>query len=143
MRTVICRMSNRLFVGLPLCESPVTSVSTRFNLNLGRDPDWMDINIEHSLYVIKGAVIVRQFPAFLKPYVPCICLSEIPLPTCDRLAARLFMKTIESNKCGRKLLGPVIEERLSHLNEYGNQWANKPVGRPRSVPRFIFTVIFS
>ena len=74
-------MSNRVFVGLPLCEPPVTSVSTRFNLNLGRDPDWIDLNIEHTLYVIKGAMIVRQFPTFLKPYVPCICLPEIPPPT--------------------------------------------------------------
>ena len=28
---------------------------------------------------------------------------------------------------GLKHLGPIIEERLKYLNEYGNEWAEKPV----------------
>ena len=36
---------------------------------LGRDPDWINLNIQHTLSVAKGALIVRLFPTFLKPYV--------------------------------------------------------------------------
>ena len=33
----------------------------------GRHPDWIDLNIQYTLYVAKGALILRLFPAFLKP----------------------------------------------------------------------------
>ena len=34
---------------------------------LGRDPDWMDLNIQYTLNVIKAANIIRLFPDSLKP----------------------------------------------------------------------------
>ncbi|KAF9233509.1 cytochrome P450 [Melanogaster broomeanus] len=50
---VICRTSNRVFVGLPLC----------------RDPDWMDLTIKFTLDVVKGGIVVGLFPRFLAPIV--------------------------------------------------------------------------
>lgn len=48
----------------------------------------------------------------------------------DSLAVRLFTRITQSNQLGRKLLGPIIEERQNYLKEYGDQWADKPVSPP-------------
>ena len=54
---------------------------------------------------------------------------------------RLFTKVAESNALATKLVGPIIEERLSYLNEYGNLWADKPVSRPRLAAGIILTIV--
>ncbi|KAG8214985.1 cytochrome P450, partial [Butyriboletus roseoflavus] len=74
MKQVVCRTTNRVFVGLPLCEP------------------------SHGL--------------------PFLCLEHI--------AARLFTSVSQSNQHERKLLRPIIAERLRYLNESGKEWANKP-----------------
>ncbi|KAG5643941.1 hypothetical protein DXG03_009353 [Asterophora parasitica] len=51
MMPIVCRASNRLFVGEPLC----------------RDPDYMDINIKFTITVTKAAGILNLIPAFLRP----------------------------------------------------------------------------
>ncbi|KAJ7575400.1 cytochrome P450 [Mycena floridula] len=48
---IICRTSNRVFVGLPLC----------------RNPDFIDLNISFTLDVVKASVIINLFPRFLQP----------------------------------------------------------------------------
>ncbi|KAF5341335.1 hypothetical protein D9758_016165 [Tetrapyrgos nigripes] len=50
---IVCRTSNRLFVGLPLC----------------RDPDWIDLNIQFTVRVNSIAAIINLFPDILKPIV--------------------------------------------------------------------------
>ena len=60
-----------MFVGLPLCK-PSCCLPFRLPLTLvvlGRDPDWLDLNIHYTARVAQGTVIVRLFPTFLKPYV--------------------------------------------------------------------------
>ena len=66
---VTCRTINRAFVGLPLCESFHGLHFLRFSLILlsGRDPDWIDLNIQYIFNVVKGGAIIRLFPTFLKP----------------------------------------------------------------------------
>ncbi|KAF8549787.1 cytochrome P450, partial [Imleria badia] len=51
VQKVVCRTSNRVFVGLPLC----------------RDPDWIDLNIRYTIDVGNGAAILGFFPKLLKP----------------------------------------------------------------------------
>ncbi|KAF8549780.1 cytochrome P450 [Imleria badia] len=51
VQKVVCRTSNRVFVGLPLC----------------RDPDWIDLNIRYTIDVVKGAATLGLFPNLLKP----------------------------------------------------------------------------
>ncbi|KAG8219260.1 cytochrome P450 [Butyriboletus roseoflavus] len=51
VQKVVCRTSNRVFVGLSLC----------------RDPDWMDLNIQYAFDIIKGGAIIGLFPKLLKP----------------------------------------------------------------------------
>ncbi|THV02256.1 cytochrome P450 [Dendrothele bispora CBS 962.96] len=48
---VVCRTTNRLFVGVPLC----------------REPDYVRLNIEFTIDVFKAARIINLFPDLLKP----------------------------------------------------------------------------
>jgi len=50
---VVCRTSNRAFVGLPLC----------------RDPDWIALTIQFTVDVMKGAIALHLFPDFVAPLV--------------------------------------------------------------------------
>ncbi|KAH9169609.1 cytochrome P450 [Lactarius sanguifluus] len=53
MQRVICRVTNRVFVGAPLC----------------RDRDYQALNLNFAINVMKFATIIRLFPDFLKPLV--------------------------------------------------------------------------
>ncbi|EJD49234.1 cytochrome P450 [Auricularia subglabra TFB-10046 SS5] len=50
---IICRTSNRLFIGLPLC----------------RDPDFVDLNVSYAVDVILSARFLALFPPFMRPCV--------------------------------------------------------------------------
>ncbi|KIL60300.1 hypothetical protein M378DRAFT_168328 [Amanita muscaria Koide BX008] len=50
---IVCRASNRMFVGVPLC----------------RDPDWMELNKSLTLELMKGAFVLGLFPATVRPFV--------------------------------------------------------------------------
>ncbi|EIW83355.1 cytochrome P450 [Coniophora puteana RWD-64-598 SS2] len=53
MMQVVCRTSNRIFVGLPLC----------------REPGYKNLMTRHTVDVVKGGVIIKCFPRFLAPLV--------------------------------------------------------------------------
>ncbi|KAK0493225.1 cytochrome P450 [Armillaria luteobubalina] len=53
---IVCRTSNRMFIGLPLC----------------RDPDYLKLNIDFTIDVFVCARVINFFPAFLKPFVASI-----------------------------------------------------------------------
>ncbi|KIK97710.1 hypothetical protein PAXRUDRAFT_198861 [Paxillus rubicundulus Ve08.2h10] len=93
VQQVVGRTSNRIFVGLPLC----------------RNPDWIDLNIQFTLDVVKGGLVIRLFPKVLAP-----------------LVARFMTSVPASARRGMKHLGPIIEERRKHLEEYGKDWDDKP-----------------
>ncbi|KAF8844235.1 cytochrome P450 [Paxillus ammoniavirescens] len=94
VQTVVCRASNRIFVGLPLC----------------RNPDWMDLNMQFSVDVVKRGALIGLFPKVLAPFV-----------------VRFFMPSVpESVRRCMNHLGPIIEERRKHLEEYGKDWVDKP-----------------
>ncbi|KAF8844182.1 cytochrome P450 [Paxillus ammoniavirescens] len=93
VQKVVCRTSNRIFVGLPLCHNP----------------DWIDLNIQFTLDVVKGGVLIGFFPKLLAP-----------------LVARFMTSVPGSARRGMKHLGPIIEERRKHIEEYGKDWADKP-----------------
>ncbi|KDR68416.1 hypothetical protein GALMADRAFT_215851 [Galerina marginata CBS 339.88] len=50
---IVCRTSNRLFVGLPLC----------------RNPDYMALNEQFTLDIAHGARVISMYPTALKPIV--------------------------------------------------------------------------
>ena len=59
---IVARISNRVFVGLPLC------ISLSNHLILGRNKDYLNVMTSYALSVIKAVNILRPFPQFLKPY---------------------------------------------------------------------------
>ncbi|KAK0212481.1 cytochrome P450 [Desarmillaria ectypa] len=50
---IVCRTTNRMFVGLPLC----------------RNPEYRALMIEHTIKVVSSAQAINVFPEFLKPLV--------------------------------------------------------------------------
>ncbi|KAF8621411.1 hypothetical protein AX15_007823 [Amanita polypyramis BW_CC] len=90
---IVCRTSNRMFVGLPLC----------------RDPDYMSLNKEFTINIIKAAHVINKFPSFLRSIV-----------------ARLFANVSSDVKRGMRHLEPLIKERLAKEAQYGKDWPGKP-----------------
>ena len=77
IRKVVCRTSNRLFVGLPLCMQLFYLSVFVVELGMtGRDPDWINLNLRYTLDVVGGAKAIRSFPSFLAPYVSAHCPDE-------------------------------------------------------------------
>ncbi|GLB33473.1 putative cytochrome p450 [Lyophyllum shimeji] len=73
---IVCRTSNRLFVGLPLC----------------RNPDYRSLNIEFTIYVMKAAHIINLFPNILKPIAGRVFTS---VPASIKRATRHLRPIIE------------------------------------------------
>ncbi|KAL5531375.1 hypothetical protein ACEPAG_4252 [Sanghuangporus baumii] len=93
-RNVVCRTSNRIFVGLPLC----------------RDPDYIDLNINHTIDIMKTVFTLIRVPEILRPIISP------------------FVSTAPRNiRRGMRLLGPVLEERFRLYEENGDDWPGKPV----------------
>ncbi|THU98964.1 cytochrome P450 [Dendrothele bispora CBS 962.96] len=74
-----------------------------------RDPDFSDLIINFALNVFKGARRINLFPKIFHPIVGRIFTGR-------RVALRRV----------RKLLKPIIEERLRMREEYGEDWEDKP-----------------
>jgi hypothetical protein len=63
---VVCRASNRIFVGLPLCTW-LLSLKYYVLIFEGRNSDFVDLNVQYTVDVVKTATILRMLPNFLKP----------------------------------------------------------------------------
>ncbi|KAH9975542.1 cytochrome P450 [Lactifluus volemus] len=93
MQRVICAVSNRVFVGLPLC----------------RNRDYQTLNLTFAVNAVKSAAIIGMFPKPLKPIVSRI-LSNLPSQ---------IRQAIE-------FIRPMVEERFAKMEEFGEDWDNKP-----------------
>ncbi|TDL22831.1 cytochrome P450 [Rickenella mellea] len=91
--TIVTRTSNRIFVGLPVC----------------RDPDYIKLNTEYTVQVVKAAGLITLAPSFLRP-----------------LVGRLLSPTRSAVRRGLKHLRPIIEERLRKYEEFGPNYPDKP-----------------
>ena len=67
MMKVVCRASNRIFVGLPLCTWLLLLEYYYVLSFAGRNKDFVDINVKFTVDVVKTAFILRLFPDILKP----------------------------------------------------------------------------
>jgi hypothetical protein len=66
MMKIVCRASNRIFVGLPLCTW-LLSLDYYVLSFAGRNSDYVNLNVQFTVDVIKTAFILRMVPGFLKP----------------------------------------------------------------------------
>ncbi|KAF8463176.1 cytochrome P450 [Russula ochroleuca] len=93
LQRVICRATNRIFVGVPLC----------------RDRDYLNLNVTYAANVVKFGMIISLFPKPLKLVVSRM-LSNLPSQ---------IQQEIEFIK-------PMVEERFAKMQEYGEDWDDKP-----------------
>lgn len=133
---IVCRTSNRLFVGLPLCMYFFFSLYKCLNQNiLGRNPDYRALNEEFTISVFKGGYIINLFPNILKPSVhPNILTKKMLSLPLVRLAGRLLTNVPASIKRAMAHLGPIIQDRLDKEEQYGPNWPGKPVSGQTPYP---------
>ncbi|EGO30935.1 hypothetical protein SERLADRAFT_444508 [Serpula lacrymans var. lacrymans S7.9] len=93
---VVCRSSNRLFVGLPLC----------------RDPDWIALNIQFAMDVFKGAITIDMFPQFMASVVAQFLTN---LPRSIRRGIRHLQPVIEERKTYLKEYGDHWAEKPNDM----------------------------
>ena len=69
MLRIICTVSNRFFVGLPLCMSQASTHDKMADVYTctGRDPDYLDMSMTFTIDVMKTAIVVGLVPKFLQP----------------------------------------------------------------------------
>ncbi|KAF8467544.1 cytochrome P450 [Russula ochroleuca] len=93
LQHVICRTTNRIFVGVPLC----------------RDHGYQTLNIAFATNIMNSGMIIGLFPKPLKPIVSRM-LPNLPSQ---------IQQEIE-------FIRPIVEERLAKMEEYGEDWDDKP-----------------
>ncbi|KAI0278605.1 cytochrome P450 [Russula aff. rugulosa BPL654] len=93
LRRVVCRATNRIFVGAPLC----------------RDRDYQTLNLNFAAKVVTSGLIIGMFPEPLKPIVLRM-VSDLPSQ---------IRREIE-------FIRPLVEERFAKMEEYGDDWDDKP-----------------
>ncbi|KAH9992044.1 cytochrome P450 [Russula vinacea] len=93
LQQVVCRTTNRVFVGVPLC----------------RDHDYLNLNIGFAANLLKSGMIISLFPKPLKRIVSRM-LSNLPSQ---------IQQEIE-------FIRPMVDERFAKMEEYGEDWDDKP-----------------
>jgi cytochrome P450 len=87
MMDIVARVSNRLFVGLPLC----------------RDKAYLENNIRHTVDIIRSGAIISFFPEFLRPIAgPCISNKD----TANARALKILGPILEERLAKERELGP-------------------------------------
>ncbi|KAJ6631929.1 cytochrome P450, partial [Mycena sp. CBHHK59/15] len=80
MTDIVCRVSNRLFVGLPLC----------------RDPDYLKLSIKHTLNVVICARLISMLPPILRPILgPLLSSRNQNMRAAQRLMGPLVAHRLE------------------------------------------------
>ena len=95
-------------------------------LFVGRDPGYLALNIKFGIDLITGGLTIGFFPKFLKSYASDNLWFTDP-ELLDSLAAHLVTTVPKLIRRNVTYLGPIIKERQEHMNEYGANWAEKPV----------------
>ncbi|KAI6022896.1 hypothetical protein PISMIDRAFT_672792 [Pisolithus microcarpus 441] len=84
VREIVCRASNRVFVGLPLC----------------RDPEWIEIASRFTIDLATDGITLTMFPKFLVPFVSRILPNA---PTSVKRATKLLDSTVKERfRCMRE-----------------------------------------
>ncbi|KAJ7241340.1 cytochrome P450 [Mycena haematopus] len=87
MRAIVARVSNRLFVGLPLC----------------RDKAFLDNNVAHAIDVIRSAQRIGLVPPFLRPLLGPLISSK---NTSNAKAMKILRPLIEERLAREREYGP-------------------------------------
>ncbi|KAN0126092.1 Cytochrome P450 [Lactarius tabidus] len=93
IQRVVCESMNYVFVGPPLC----------------RNQDYLTLNLNFAINVVKFATIISVFPKPLKPIVARV-LSNLPSQIQQEM----------------EFIRPLVEDRFARMEEFGEDWDDKP-----------------
>jgi hypothetical protein len=100
------------------------------NFPLGRDHDYQVLNTTFAVNVVKFGTIIGLFPKFLKPCVftlsPC---SLVVTKTHSSIVSRMLSNLPSQIRQEIEFIRPMAEERFAKMEEYGEDWDDKPVRR--------------
>jgi hypothetical protein len=94
---------------------------------VGKDPDWLALNLSFSKDVVLGGKTVSLFPRFLQPCAFFDLLYRDCHLYFTSIAVSLLTNINAQVRRGMRHLVPVIQDRQRHIDEYGQDWDNKPV----------------
>ncbi|KAJ6516233.1 cytochrome P450 [Mycena sanguinolenta] len=120
MMQIVCRTSNRLFVGLPLC----------------RDPDFIKLNVDYAMDVIIAGQLINMLPSFLRPTIGPF-LS--PRKRILRRASKHLTPVVEERFRREKELGDKYTDKPNDLITWLMDAAE---GDERTVPALVQRVLF-
>ncbi|KAF7353078.1 Cytochrome P450 [Mycena venus] len=120
MMQIVCRTSNRLFVGLPLC----------------RDPAFIKLNVDYAMDVIIAGQLINMLPAFLRPTIGPL-LS--PRKRILGLASKHLTPVVEERFRKEQELGDKYTDKPNDLITWLMEAAE---GEERTVPALVQRVLF-
>ncbi|KAJ7047698.1 cytochrome P450 [Mycena alexandri] len=120
MMQIVCRTSNRLFVGLPLC----------------RDPDFIKLNVDYAMEVIIAGQMINMLPAFLRPTIGPL-LS--PRKKILRRASKHLTPVVAERLQKADELGDKYTDKPNDLISW---LMDAAVGDERTVPALVQRVLF-
>ncbi|KAJ7486891.1 cytochrome P450 [Mycena latifolia] len=83
MMDIVCRTSNRVFVGLPLCRSP----------------EWIALNIRYTIDVVVAGQLIRMLPSILRPIIgPFLTSRTKNMREGEKLLGPLVEKRLNEEK---------------------------------------------
>ena len=96
---------------------------------LGRDHDYQVLNSTFATNVVKFGTIIGLFPEFLKPCIfplrPCSLVTKTYFSIVSRMLSNLPSQIQQEIE----FIRPMVEERFAMMEEYGEDWDDKPVRR--------------
>ena len=118
-----------LYVRVPLPGSAISSASCADIVFPGRDDNYQTLNINFAVNVIKFGLIISMFP---RPLKPCVVLYDLYLLLTEAhfsIVSRMLSNLPSQIRQEIEFIRPIVEERFAKLEEYGEDWDDKPVCR--------------
>ena len=95
---------------------------------LGRNQDYLDLAINHTLAVVRTREWLTSVPHILKPSVPITpTFTKHKMTMNPSFVARFVTESKRGLKKGEEFLGPILRERSSKMDTLGGEWPDKPV----------------
>ena len=101
----------------------------------GRDYDYQTLNLTFAVNVVKFGLIIGMFPRPLKPCVvpfiqyPCQDPYYLLIETHFSIVSRMLSNLPSQIRQEIEFIRPIVEERFAKMEEYGEDWDDKPVCR--------------
>jgi hypothetical protein len=92
----------------------------------GRDHDYQTLNLTFRVNVVKFGFIISLFP---KPLKPCVVPLSVFLVTETHfsIVSRMLSNLPSQIQQEIEFIRPMVEERFAKMEEYGEDWDDKPV----------------